>query len=181
MLSPVDQGEPAGRTSREIGQGCCKMDAGRTSPGDRSSMKNHPRTALALLAVGMLALAGCGGDAAQPAEHKATPVTKPELEKLADENQPADFPDDYAGPRINVPDVPDCPYHEEVGALSDTREQIELAIDLGCEVDIHGEITFTEPLPGNVYGLISTERALSVNEMCDQGYMHPEDCQVELN
>lgn len=143
-------------------------------------MKNRPNTALVLLAAGTLSLAGCGGNAAQSAEPESAPVPKAQHEEPADEHPPADFPDDYAGPRISVPDVPDCPYHEEVGALSDTREQIELAIDLGCQADIHGEITFTEPLPGNVYALISTERALSVNEMCAQGYMHPEDCEVEI-
>ena len=143
-------------------------------------MKNHLLTAAALFAGGALALAGCGGDTTGTADPEAPPATNADREEPADEHPPADFPDDYAGPRIDVPDVPDCPYHKEVGALSDTREQIELAIDLGCEADIHGEITFTEPLPGNVYAIISTERALSVNEMCAQGYMHPEDCEVEI-
>lgn len=89
------------------------------------------------------------------------------------------------GPEIDAPAVEPCPYHEEVGAVDGSvSHQIAKALELGCEMGIHGEIDFEQPLdaPENssgTYSLTSVEDALSLSEMCDQGYISEEECTAE--
>lgn len=144
-------------------------------------MRNSALTIPTLLAAGTLALAGCGSSTeAQPAP-ESTPDEALAEPSSEDTFTPAhELPQSYTGPRINAPAVPECPHHEEVGQLEEVSDQIDLAFELGCEADIHGEITFSEPLPGNVVGLISVDDAMSVQQMCDGGYIPEEDCEIEL-
>lgn len=85
-------------------------------------------------------------------------------------------------PHAEAPPVEPCPHHEEVsGVNGDRAEQFDRAVSLGCEVGIHGEIDFAQPLDpaedgSGVYSIIDPEHALSVAEMCDQGYMPEESC-----
>ncbi|RJN31877.1 hypothetical protein [Nesterenkonia natronophila] len=95
----------------------------------------------------------------------------------ADDFNPAPAP----GPQIDVPHTDTCPYHEEVGAVDGSvSDQIDRALELGCELDIHGTVSFGQPLdaPANssgTYSLTSVHDALSVIEMCEQGYIPADD------
>ncbi|TLP71270.1 hypothetical protein [Nesterenkonia sphaerica] len=69
--------------------------------------------------------------------------------------------------------------NEVDGSRSD---QFDKALELGCETGIHGEINFTQPLDPaekgtGVYSLTSPDHALSVADMCDQGYIEEEVCE----
>lgn len=91
-------------------------------------------------------------------------------------------PETFSGPEIDAPYVETCPYHEEVGQVEGSiQDKIDKALELGCEMGIHGDITFEQPIdaPPNsdgTYGFTSVEDALSIPEMCEQGYI-PEDDQ----
>lgn len=138
------------------------------------------RSTLAVAAVSLLALTGCATSASQASE---------ESEEAAEElaSVEGDVLDDRPGPpgpKIDTPYVEPCPYHEEVSQEDDVQAMTERALELGCEPDIHGGIEFEEPLEeyedgGGLYGLISTGHALSVQQMCDQGYISDEDCERE--
>lgn len=140
----------------------------------------RPTTTLAasaLAVVGLLAAcspADSDGSDAAPTEPETAEPTTAEAQRV-----------DATAPEINAPTVPNCPYHEEVSELEGTQAQVDLAIELGCEPGPHGEIDFEEPLLAEngdeIYGLISTDHAMSVGEMCEAGYISDEDCEAELN
>ena len=154
-------------------------------------MLNPALKASILFAAAAVALTGCGSTGAEPAAapEPAAVVTEPEASEAGTQEEgeelnpaPPQIPDGYTGPRIEEPDpVPACPYHEEVGAVQGVKAQVDLALELGCEADIFGEVTFTEPLPGGVYAIISVDHAMSVQELCDEGIMNEEDCAIELS
>lgn len=153
-------------------------------------MRKPALNASALIVSAFLVLTGCGGTGAEPAAAPGSipAATEPNLpETVSQEDEelnpaPPRIPDGYTGPRIEEPDpVPACPYHEEVGAVQDVKAQVDLALELGCEADIYGEVTFTEPLPGGIIAIISVEHAMSVREMCDEGIINQEDCAIELS
>ena len=139
----------------------------------------RPTTTAVGAALAALLLAACsptdsdGSDAA-PTEPETAEPTTAEAQRV-----------DATAPEINAPTVPNCPYHEEVSEHEDTQAQVDLAIELGCEPGPHGEIDFDEPLltenGDEIHGLISTDHAMSVGEMCEAGYISDEDCEAELN
>lgn len=153
-------------------------------------MLNLALKALGLLSSAALILTGCGSIQAEPiaapgpalsaTQPGSPPVVPPEDDSLIP--APPHIPEGYTGPRIKEPEpVAACPYHEEVGAVQGVKAQVDLALELGCEADIFGEVIFTEPLPGGVSSLISVEHAMSVQEMCDEGVMNKDDCAIELS
>ncbi|MBE1513720.1 hypothetical protein [Nesterenkonia halotolerans] len=76
----------------------------------------------------------------------------------------------------NPPAPPaDCPYYEEVAEVPDD-EQFDLAVELGCEYDIYGEIQFEGPIrilddDAVMVGLIDPDRAMTEEEMEEAGYL----------
>lgn len=154
-------------------------------------MRTPALNASALIVAAFLVLTGCGSTGAAPADTPgpAEAATEPNIPETAAQEEdeelnpaPPQIPDGYTGPRIEEPDpVPACPYHEEVGAVRGVKAQVDLALELGCEADIFGEVTFTEPLPGGAIAIISVEHAMSVQEMCEEGIINEEDCAIELS
>ncbi|OAV62954.1 hypothetical protein [Enteractinococcus helveticum] len=83
----------------------------------------------------------------------------------------------YAGPEISAPPVEPCPYIEEINAV-EFDQQFQRALDLGCEHDILGDITFTEPIQGPdgpMLGLLSPAHAMTIEEMHAAGYLSDAD------
>lgn len=83
---------------------------------------------------------------------------------------------------IHAPSVEPCPYTDEVDAVA-FDEKFQRALDLGCEHDVYGDITFTEPIQGpdgEMFGLLSPEHALTMEELHDAGYISDADFEAHL-
>ena len=74
----------------------------------------------------------CSVDYAQPHDLKAPDAT---IRPAALVPEP---------PEIDAPSVEPCPSTDEVDAVA-FDEKFQRALDLGCEHDVDGDITFTEP------------------------------------
>lgn len=151
----------------------------------RSDVAVSARLFSIVLIVPVLALAGCASGATTNAEPSA--VDQSSIESSPTPSSPF-APDpltgemEYAGPEIDAPAVEPCPYAAEVDAVA-FDEKFQRALDLGCEHDIHGDITFTESIQGpdgEMLGLLSPDHAMSMEELHEAGYISDADFQEHL-
>ncbi|MDZ5077854.1 hypothetical protein [Nesterenkonia sp. HG001] len=150
------------------------------------------RAAVAVGAATLLAITGCN-ETGEPEPESADALNAEQAIHPEPGGESSDA-DDTPRPVINAPEVEPCPYQDELAAqapddpdefLDEMDSLISEAIDLGCEPDIHGSITFEEPVyvyddGSTLDELISVRHAMSVDDMCDEGYISEEDCENEL-
>lgn len=114
-----------------------------------------------------LLVASCGSQSSDEAEESA-PSTA--TESTVPEADSAQASSDLVPP----PPSPVCPHHEEVSEVPD-EEQFDLAIELGCEYGVHGEMEFEEPIRTTsdsvTLGLTDPDLALTPEEMEEAGYI----------
>lgn len=151
----------------------------------RSDVAVRARLFPIVLVLPLLALAGCASEASPAAD--SSDINQSSAASSPDASSPF-APDpvtgemDYADPEIDAPPVEPCPYAAEVDAVA-FDDKFQRALDLGCEHDIHGDITFTEPIKGpdgEMLGLLSPDHALSMKEMHEAGYISDADFQEHL-
>lgn len=131
---------------------------------------SHKRLIIIPVVGCVLLLASCGSQSPEEEESIASPSAEsstPAAAASSDEALPRE-------PTSPPPPPPACPYHEEVSDVPDD-EQYDLAVELGCEYDIYGEIVFEEPIrvdgDDETVGLIDPDRAMTEEEMEEAGYL----------
>lgn len=135
---------------------------------------SHKRLMIVPVVGCALLLASCGSQSPEEDESPASSSAEssaPDAEASTEEFSGEALPREPTSP---PPPPPACPYHEEVSEVPDD-EQYELAIELGCEYDIYGEIVFEEPIrvdgADETVGLIDPDRAMTEEEMEEAGYL----------
>lgn len=131
---------------------------------------------LAVPAAVLLALTGCAAGSEEPATEEVSTAASgsgsPLTGSFSEGTQGAPTGD---ASKVIAPDVPKCPYVEEVFAAA-PGERFATALELGCEYDLHGAIEFSEPTPGSEHAvLISEEHAMSLEELLDAGVISEEE------
>lgn len=114
-----------------------------------------------------LLVASCGSPSSDDAEESPAPT---ETESAEPEAASSEADSDLVPP----PSTPVCPHHEEVSEVPD-EEQFELAVELGCEYGVYGEMDFEEPIRTDsdsvTLGLADPDLALTQEEMEEAGYI----------
>lgn len=126
-------------------------------------MRNRKRAIIIGLASGLL-VASCASES-----------TPGDVNSLSSQGELGSSSTEQADQNASVapPTTEICPHHVEVSEAPDA-EQFEVALDLGCDYGVYGEIVFAEPvrIDGNDYTdtLTDPSRALSSDEMREMGY-----------